>query len=255
MTSFFFRSLACVSLLALLGAGCGRSASHVPEQTATPSPASTSVAAIPSLADCLNLYYPLRAGSAITYRMKAVGLEAPVTIRVLEHTTETVKLEYSFAVQDRVATITNELACENGTIKGKGYFDFAQAFSGLDLTYDTISMEGEILPNDLTVGREWNLATEVEMHTSNPQMKAILDGRRQKTLVTSKVIGEEDVTVPAGTFRALKIEQMISLESSVAGVPSETVGHAWYVKDVGLVKSEHRAGKVVSSMEATEIVH
>ncbi len=202
---------------------------------------------------CFNPYYPLRSGSSITYRMKTGATEVPVTTRVLERTPNTAKLEYSFAIRDRVATMTNELVCEDGSMKGKGYFDFAQAFSGLDVTYDTISMDGDILPNDLDVGREWTLSTEVEMHTTNTQMKAILDGRRQKTTVKSRVLKEEDVTVPAGTFHALAIEQKMTLEGMMNGTPIETTSYVWFAKDIGLIKSEHHAGKTTSTLEAIQI--
>lgn len=253
-----FRVLAVFSLITLVGAGCGASAPRQEASSDSPSPTtqvgSTEPAPRGDDSACFNLYYPLKAGSAITYRMTSADMDVPVTIRVTERTESTVKLEYTFTVRGQEAKVTNELVCESGTIKGKGFFDFAQAFTGLDISYDTISMDGEILPHDLAVGREWDLTTEVEIHTNNERMRAMLDGRRQKTVIASKVVGEERVTVPAGTYDALKIEQVITIDTSVMGVSATTTANAWYAKDVGLVKSENRSGSSVFSMEATEVV-
>ncbi|MFA5935357.1 MAG: hypothetical protein WC787_00660 [Patescibacteria group bacterium] len=246
------RFIAASSILVLLGAGCGSTTPRASETASEASP-SPAVARSNGQEDCFNLYYPLKTGSAIAYRMKSGTMETPFTIRVVERTSTTVKLEYTFTVQGRESKLTNNLVCENGAIKSTGYFDIAQAFTGMEMSFDTISMEGEILPSDLAIGRAWNLATEVEIHTTNAQMKAMLDGRRQKSNIASKVIGEETVTVPAGTFNALKIEQTITMESAVMGAHSTTTANAWYVKDVGLVKSDSTFGTTVSTMEAMEI--
>ena len=55
---------------------------------------------------------------------------------------------------------------------------------------------------------------------------------------TYTAVGYETVTVPAGTFNALKIEQ-----SSNMGGPEPTIQTLWYVQDVGLVKSVIEVGE------------
>ena len=54
---------------------------------------------------------------------------------------------------------------------------------------------------------------------------------------TYTAVGYENVSVPAGTFNALKIEQ-----SSDMGGPEPMVQTLWYVQDVGMIKSEMDIG-------------
>ncbi len=74
------------------------------------------------------------------------------------------------------------------------------------------------LKGDLRKGEEW----EGEARTSGDPVK-----------YHYLVEGEEDVQVPAGKYRAVKIRIKIG-----QGERHSAEGHEWYVKNVGLVKSE-----------------
>lgn len=59
--------------------------------------------------------------------------------------------------------------------------------------------------------------------------------------------GEEEVTVPAGTYKAVKVRKSYTL----AGDPCTTT--TWYVKGVGLVKMEMDTGGAKSTMTLKEV--
>lgn len=252
----YFSVSAILVAVTLFGAGCSSSPSTAP--TGSPSPSdspranSGAPAQVATDSGCLNLYFPLKTGSAIEYEMDGGTARIPMKIAVKEHTADSIKLDYTFTVKGQEVAMTNELVCEDGNIHGKGYFDFASKLSGLDIKYDTVKMEGEIIPSDLKVGREWTLDSEVIVRTSDKRMQAMLDGKHQTTHIVSKVVAEEDITVPAGTFRALKIHQDIMVDTGL-GAKVTTQGDAWYVKDVGLVKSANTVNGSTSGMVATKI--
>lgn len=236
-------------MVALLGAGCGGAAPSSPSGAA-PTPSR------PVAGRCLNTYYPLNAGSSIQYRSVNGGTEIPFKISVIEHDADGIKLEYDMTVRGRNAKITNELECVGGTIKGKGYFDFASAFLGFDVSYEVLEMSGEILPADMRVGKEWVNTSKVKMTTEDTgPVGRMMNGRVSTTKITNKVTAEESVTVPAGTFTALKVEQKIEMQFEMSGRPFNTTTNstAWYVKDVGLIKTVSGTGANAFLLEAQVI--
>ncbi len=257
MNKNLLKWLALPAMLALLGQGCGRPA-PAPGTTGTGAGGSGTVAGgtTGGSGTCFNAYYPLNAGSSITYNSTTGDQNVPFTVSVLEHDSEHIVLEYAFTVEGRTAKINNELVCENGTIRGKGHFDFAQAFLGIDIHYEVLQMDGEIMPADVRVGSEWTLTNRVKMVTDDTSpIGTLMNGRIASTKIVSKVVAEESVTVPAGTFRALKIEQKVTSSGEISGRPYSTTADnfAWYVKDVGLVKSQSTASGSAFVMEAQTI--
>lgn len=245
------RLLAATSVIALLGAGCFGSPAASPSGGTPAMPGSTA-----SNSACESAYYPLKEGSSILYTSYSSAGDVPFKISVIEHDGANIKLDYEMTVQGRVAHITQELICENGAVRGKGYFDFAQAFTGLDISYDVIEMSGEIFPSNFRVGTEWTTKTKVKINTADTgPIGSMMNGMIASTSIVSKVIAEESVTVPAGTFTAMKVEQTITIDQTIGGRPVHNVSQntAWYVKDVGLVKTSSGTGANAFRMEAKTI--
>lgn len=68
------------------------------------------------------------------------------------------------------------------------------------------------------------------------------------TLTENEVIGREEVTTSAGTFKCYVIKQTIS--TSLLGFAMTTSTKSWYSRGIGLVKSETTmGGRIVSHME------
>ncbi len=248
------RFLASASLIALLGAGCGAPSAPSPTDDSPAMPGSGSVRGGSA---CGSEYYPLKEGSSITYMTRNGGSDIPFKISVLQHDATNIKLQYDITVRDTVAHINQELVCDaNGAIRGKGYFDFAQAFLGLDIKYEVLESTGEIFPSDFRVGKEWNTGFKVKITSADTSPIArMMNGQVVTTSVNSKVIAEESVTVPAGTFTAMKVAQTTTIDQSIGGRAVHTVtnNNVWYVKGVGLVKTESTSAGSTFTMEAQTI--
>lgn len=87
------------------------------------------------------------------------------------------------------------------------------------------------LVNPLTVGQKWQWTG--------------LDPARVEVRESSRVVGTESVTVPAGTFRAMKVVTEIS-------GAAEKTRTSWYADGVGLVKSITEAGKIKYGSDLTD---
>jgi len=241
------RFAAVIGMVALLGAGCG---APTPEGI-LPSPSRPTASG-----GCANAYYPFKPNTSILYSMAGTGASTDFRMSVLEPPAPGEhKMEYSFMVQGQESKITQEFTCEGGKISSKGYLDFASAL-GMGTRFESTAVVGEFLPADLSIGKEWETKYDAVIRTDNPQLKALLDGKTQSMVIKSKVIADESVTVPAGTYSAKKIVQSIVTRSSaIPGGATITIDQTiWLVKDIGLVRSEVRAqGSVSSIMEAKEI--
>jgi hypothetical protein len=87
------------------------------------------------------------------------------------------------------------------------------------------------LPNDLKVGSSWTQTLDILAE----------GGEGEETLSASIItnytaVGVETVTVTAGTFEALKIEQSGSM--TFMGQEILTLGILWYAEGVGNVQAE-----------------
>ncbi len=67
---------------------------------------------------------------------------------------------------------------------------------------------------------------------------------------SSKVLSEDTVKVPAGTFRAFKVETVARIQKTSQRAP--VIRDAWYANNVGMVKSVSKEGVYVSTTELLE---
>ncbi|MCC7522342.1 hypothetical protein IT407_00865 [Candidatus Uhrbacteria bacterium] len=239
------RLLSVIAIAALLGAGCG--------PTAAPTAGTGSSGGLfgggSSASACNNPYYPFTPNTSIVYGM--TGVDSDFTMATLPPTAGgDHKLEYTFIVRGTTNKISQEFTCQNGSIRAKGHLDFASAF-GQGISFETISTTGEFLPADLSTGKKWTSEYKVKIMVSNEQLKALLDGKEQTMKITSEVLGEESVTVPAGTYTAKKIKQVIETSNPALPTTIKIEQTIWLVRDIGLVKSEVISqGGTPSKMEA-----
>ena len=117
--------------------------------------------------------------------------------------------------------------------------------NGVDAKIETIRSEGITLPPDSRwrAGEQWTTDYDVKetMNLPNSAMHPTGEGNIK---LAGEIVGEESVTVPAGTFQAMKLRiiQKINLTMKINGaamtvpqIPFETT--AWYAKNIGMVKS------------------
>jgi hypothetical protein len=174
--------------------------------------------------ECGNPYYPLKSGAQWTY----TGLEGPFT-----HTISSSGGIFTILVESGANTFNIQALCmEGGDINLLQVPGISLSYSGEagSSTMTTTSNEGVTLPGDIQVGDDWSQTLGVEVSAGDQKMDFTLDS-------TYTAVGYENVTVPAGTFNALKIEQSTSM-----GGPEPMIQTLWYVQDVGMVKSEMDIG-------------
>src|SRR6266404_3090346 len=169
-------------------------------------------------------YFPLRVGDSWTYRNTEEG---GYTRKVLsEEPQEGGPVRY-------VVEIRSGVIIQNLFSKAGGWVLFhAESYlehEGLKATYEPPK---QYLPNPLVAGQKWEWTgkdpTQVEHHES------------------SRVVGFENVTVPAGKFRAIKVV------SEVSGGSSPITRTNWYADGVGLVKSTTQGGQIKYGSELTD---
>lgn len=111
------------------------------------------------------------------------------------------------------------------------------------LQYKTVKAEGISFPKDSewTVGKKWKMGFDIEGDMAG---RAAFTSKGSVS-IDCEIVGQETITVPAGTFTAYKVnmDTRTQMTMSIAGrtIPTsppliKTV--AWFAKDVGIVKSE-----------------
>jgi hypothetical protein len=185
---------------------------------------SVGVAAKPKPAKIDADYFPLRVGDSWTYRNSEAG---GYTLKVLsEEAQEGGPVRY-------LVEFRSEVIIQNVYSKVSGWVLFhAENYpehEGLKANYEPPK---QYLPNPLVAGQKWEWTgkdpTQMEHHES------------------SRVVGFENVTVPAGKFRAMKVV------SEVSGGAIPKIKTNWYADGVGLVKTTTEGGQIKYGSELTD---
>ena len=263
--------VAPVALLLLMGSGCGSSApvttadgsaasGVTPSSTSPTATVSTPVAATGS--DCTSEYFPLRTGYQISFanRLSTGASQNTYTMKVTSvvgsHVTATVDFD---------SGIHSEQAydCTDGNVQATGYVDLGAGMSGVHATAVTRSSSGQLIPHDVHVGSVWTAAFTIS--TSLGGVSGMPARNIDSTVTTERTAeAEEDVTVPAGTFHALKVKSITTFTfagaaPSIPGMgaipaPAPVVGYEWWVKGKGMVKTTSDMSGTSIVSEATSIL-
>lgn len=257
--------------LTLVGAGCGSSASvsvNAPAGTqAAPAPAPAPAPGGIAASTCGNPYYPFKSGLAITYGITSSVKGAPpadYTLKIVDvkGTTATIRTEMANGFSADL-----EADCADGTVALKGSIDLGSMMQGAKVKTTVVSSSGTFMPNNVAIGSVWDSAQTVKVEmTGAPQ------GMGPVTTTTkseSKAVANEKVTVPAGTYDALKVE--VTRTTSTEGMtmpegvklppgmkmptipPVVTTSTEWWVKGVGMVKTVTESKGYSSTVEAKSI--
>lgn len=242
---------ALLAALILAGAGCAKTpAAPAPApDTGAAAPESAPVAPAPSAAavDCANPYYGLKEGTRVEYESDAAGVKTAYALNVLAG----MKFVYEFPANQFV--FAQDIDCTDGSVKAHAFLNMGSA-TGMMKT-ESQKIEGEIMPKDVRKGSAW---------TTTYETKVTMQGQGAGTVMTmkvrtdSKAVGEEKVTVPAGTFTALKVESTSTSDVVIEGGPavpaSTTTATQWWAKGVGMVKSVTDAKNSSTTTVATKVV-
>lgn len=246
-SKYFFRLPILVAAVSLVGAGC---LSKAPVSTNT----NTETKVI-TQDTCGNSYYPFKPGLAIAYRVtppiKVAG-DSDYTIRIVSLSGTTAAIRAEFA---EGGTVDMTADCASGSVALKGSSSLGAALEGVQFKTTVVSSSGTEMPANVKAGSTWSNTETIRMEvTGGPA--ASLGPITMTTKEDSRAIGEESVTVPAGTYKAMKVEikRTTTSVAKVAAIPPSTdTSTEWWVKGVGMVKSVTKSEDGISTTEAKSI--
>ncbi len=169
-------------------------------------------------------YFPLRVGDSWTYRNSEEG---GYTLKVLSEEPQ------AGSPPHYVVELLSGVKILRVFSKGEGWVLFHSEnyteHEGLEASYDPPK---QYLPNPLVVGQKWEWSGK--------------DPTQVEYRERSRVDAAEQVTVPAGKFRAMKVVTEVT-----GGSAAKTVTN-WYAEGVGLVKSTTDGGQIKYGSELTD---
>lgn len=241
------------SLACNLGSTPPNSTQPVTNEESTQQNQSTPVVEVPSQNACDNPYSPVIVGATWTYNLKG-----PVPDTYVHSIISTDG--NTFVEQDVFGTgVTRQgqWNCENGNLIALNPTDGGSSNvsteNGVSVDFQTTELNGITLPATINAGDTWSQEILLE---GTQTIEGTTFPASNRTISSCTAIGVESVTVPAGTFDAMKVECLnkinVSLEMQ-AGNPSqfsiELVANNWYVAGIGMVKTTNTGSNLDSVIE------
>lgn len=219
----------------------------------TPAPVNEAEAPPVSTGICDNPYMPVIVGATWNYNI--IGPTPDTYIHSI------LSLEADgFTEQDVFAsgvTRTGQWKCENGNLvalnpSGGGSANVST--EGVSVDYQTTAHEGVTLPTSINPGDSWSQSLTLEgTQTVNGESFPVSNQVTQACTAA----GVESVTVPAGTFDAMRVDCQVNMNITMdmSGSPFTTTialnNTNWYVIKVGLVKTVSTGSGLDSTIELT----
>lgn len=210
---------------------------------ATPSDTSAPAASAP----CPNAYFPLEDGLKLTYR--AGHSEMTLSTRDVKTVPEGLKATLAVTLKGRQGE--TEATCDaEGVRTGLGGLEGTLlSASGMDV--QVVAAEGVAVPPaaKMVPGASWKNSLSVKLQPpATAKIRPVISTTFDKE---ATVVGEEEVKVEAGTFKALKVKNTTTARSGTKpGVGRSIDSFIWFAPGVGIVKVE-TAGR--TDLELTKL--
>lgn len=181
-----------------------------------------------------NAYYPVAEGATWTYS-GSDGTGFTQSIVAVSADSFTVSMDMDMEGMD--GPMEMEFLCdENGILS----FANMQSMMPEGVEVEMVSVDGITYPTDWVVGAEWNSEIVMRMEMTMEGMAAT----STMTMATDSVIlPSESVTVPAGTFDALRVSGDSTVTTITAMMGMEvpfsisTKSDTWLAEGVGMVRT------------------
>lgn len=200
---------------------------------------------------CDNIYMPVIPGATWTYSL--VGQVSDTYTHTILSRDDT-----SFVEQDAFAsgvTRKGDWACADGNLTALTPTGGASVnTNGLTSEFVTTTNTGITFPANPQPGSTWSQFVILE---GTQTINGFTANSRNQVETTCTVIGMEAVSVPAGTFEALRVECAVQMliTATVEGTSFDTnlssITTSWYAPKVGMVKSATVGGGLDSTTELT----
>lgn len=241
------------SLACSLGGPTGAVATTAPSQgsSATPTPQAGQPAAPGS---CTNPLYPVVQGAAYSYQTTSTlgGSTYTKTISAVRPDGFTVFEDFKIG-----KTETKEWKCTTGglvSLAPVGGSSASVSSQSSKITLKTATETGVTLPSSISAGQTW---TQTVTDQSKMSANGVDIPTETATTQTFTAVAMENVTVPAGTFDAMKItvHAVVQMTETLLGqshsssIPSDST--LWYAPGIGEIKA---AGSALGLDGSTELV-
>ena len=202
-----------------------------PTQTATITPIKTA---------CTNPFYPVV--ESATWNYSIVSSPPDTFVRTITEINPD-----GFTSQDIFSTGTNQIVrweCQEGTLialdPAGTEATSSVVLSGLDIELQATDQEGITLPSDIKEGDTWSQHFTVEGILNYNGQDVSSPAQSDSTCVAA---GEEMITVPAGSFSALRVDCIITIEVKFSAMgfsfpfTIESNSTSWYSPGIGMVRN------------------
>jgi hypothetical protein len=136
------------------------------------------------------------------------------------------------------------------------YMDSAETIISDDSSFftsiDSSTSTGGSLPPDMVINKTYSFSSTEDLFNSDPISDTWALGEKigsKKTDWSTRVVGVENVTVPAGTFEALKTADASTVTYTFDNGATQTTtssGNTWFGKGTGTVKKVSSNSTVIS---------
>ncbi len=198
----------------------------------------TQAAAAP--AACPNPYFPLEEGLKLTYR---AGKSSQMVLSTKDVTPVPEGLKGTVAVSLKGRQGQTEATCTSeGVRAGLGGLE-GTLLSASGMNVEVVSSEGVAVPSPATMvpGGTWKNSLSVKLQPPGSKTGGIRPIISTTFDKEATVVGEEEVTVAAGTFKALKGKNITTARSASAQPGSagrSMESYIWFAPGVGILKLE-----------------
>ena len=203
---------------------------------------------------CANDYYPVLQGATWTY--KSTG--SPAGDYKFTDTISALKSDgFTLTSQFGDLTRTQEWSCTDQGLLAMQLGGPAVATlnsQDMNFTIDVKKVDGVTIPTEMNPDSEWQHTLEFEGKMELAGESATAEGNEQTAY---KVLGNESVNVPAGSFQAVKVQVetniIFTIQVQGISVPASYSGSYiyWYAKGVGWVKAEGQGNITGTSFAET----
>lgn len=203
---------------------------------------------------CSNAYFPV--GPDISRKYRITYAKGPLQER--EYTEKISNIaDEGFTVDSDFGNVSSHInwkCTAEGLLAVQYDNSIDMEKSGTMAKIDTLDSSGVTIPQDgrFVPGANWSAEYHVRETINGPNDAQIGSGEG-KVGQNAQVIGTESVTVPAGTFDAVKVEIKTELDITVkvkgitVPVKTDMKTTVWFAKDVGIVKNITKTGVITEA--------
>jgi hypothetical protein len=186
------------------------------------------------IGSCANDYLPVKPGATWTYNGQSASGNFTRVSTITSVETDSFEREITTTLGNGIQkAYTDSWKCtpDGLVLEGGPLSTTFQSVYG-NATMKTLSTTGVTLPARINAGDSWTQDAQLAFTSTQVSVNITLT-------YNFKAVGLESVTVPAGTFNAMKIQIDVTSQATTATRTNNIAvdGFEWFVPDVGAVKS------------------